>query len=105
MQLLLQLLLALANLGWDTAQLSPAGHATARSRMQVTPIYSNGKLLSNWRETSVGCDACVLQDVSAARNTSTASFSAKVAERGILRLTSLATYPSNRCILSTALVE
>lgn len=65
--------------------------------MQVTPIYSNGQLLSNWRETSVGCDACILHDVAVARNTSAASFSARVAERGILRLTSLATYPSDRC--------
>lgn len=64
--------------------------------MQVTPIYSNGKLMSNWRENSVGCDQCVLDDASAARNSSKASFSAKVAERGILRLTSLASYPSNR---------
>jgi hypothetical protein len=64
--------------------------------MQVTPIYSNGKLMSNWRENSVGCDQCVLDDASAARNSSKASFSAKVAERGILRLTSMASYPSNR---------
>lgn len=64
--------------------------------MQVVPIYSEGQFKGNWRENSNGCEVCLHDDPDAARAGSNSSFSMKVAERGMLRLTSFASYPSDR---------